>query len=218
MRRPARGEAGEDGPADRVYLLTEPWDLDEARVVAESEDAIRSVVYSLDGRHLFANVSKGGRSAIAHYDLSTPEPERRLVVDFHSTSDPLKLPGTLMTRQTGNGLDYAVVSSDGRATYLFGEGYKADFRPQPFVDRVALEDGSTERLFEGSRDSYERPLIALDPELKRMIVSREGVRDFPDSYLWERGGSMRTSRTTAIRSPRSRPSSGSTSPSLAGMA
>jgi dipeptidyl aminopeptidase/acylaminoacyl peptidase len=88
-----------------------------------------------------------------------------------------------MTRLTGNGLPYALVSSRGDAAYLEGAGLKPDFRPQPFVDRVSF-DGSTTRLFEGSRDAFERPLVALDPDLEAMIVSRESKTDFPDSYLW----------------------------------
>ncbi len=190
-RAPRAEDAAADDPRPyRVYLLTAPWDTAEARVVAESEDPIRDVVYSLDGKHLFARITKSGKTAIAHYDLTQAEPERRLVVAFHSTDDPLELPGELMTRKTGNGLDYAIVSSDGSSAYLVGAGYKADFRPQPFVDRLSLEDGTTERLFEGSRESYDRPLVALDPDLNRMIVSREGMRDFPDSFLWTRGGTM----------------------------
>jgi dipeptidyl aminopeptidase/acylaminoacyl peptidase len=80
-----------------------------------------------------------------------------------------------------------MVSGDGVAAYLTGPGYKADFRPQPFVDRLSLADGSTERIFEGATDSFDRPLILLDPEGERMIVSRESMTDFPDSYLVEGG-------------------------------
>src|SRR5690606_5016781 len=123
------------------HLLTEPWNLDEAIVVAESEDPIRSVVYSLDGRHLFATISKGRETALAYYDLAGDDPERRVLVPFHTNDDPLALPGELMTRRTGNGVEYALVSSDGAAAYLQGDGYKEDFRPQPFVDRLSLADG-----------------------------------------------------------------------------
>ncbi len=190
-RAPRDAAAGADAPRpDRVYLLTAPWDTAEAQVVVESEDPIRDVAFSLDGKHLFAGVTKGGRTGLAYWNLGEANPERRIVVPFHSTDDPLELPGELMKRQTANGIDYAVVSSDGGSAYLVGAGYRADFRPQPFVDRVSLADGATERLFEGSRDSYDRPLLALDPDLERMIVSREGVRDFPDSYLWTRDGGL----------------------------
>ena len=82
------------------------------------------------------------------------------------------------------------MSSDGGSAYLRGDGWKEDFRPQPFVDRVSIPDGATERLFEGSRDSFDQPLVPLDADLERMVVSREGKNTFPDSHLWTRGGGM----------------------------
>jgi len=190
-RAPRDANAGAGASrADRVHLLTAPWDTANAQVVASSEDPIRSIVYSLDGKHLFATVTKDGRTGIAWYALSGANPERRMMLPFYSTNDALKLPGELMTRKTANGIDYAVVSSDGSAAYLVGDGFKADFRPQPFIDRVTLADGSKQRVFEGSRDSFDRPLLALDADLERLIVSREGVRDFPDSFLRSRDGAM----------------------------
>src|SRR5690606_2703917 len=49
-RAPRDPSAGADAPRpDRVYLLTAPWDTAQAQLVVESEDPIRSVVFSLDG-------------------------------------------------------------------------------------------------------------------------------------------------------------------------
>lgn len=188
----AGGEADADAPRpDRVYLLTAPFDTADAVVVAESEDPIRSVVYSRDGSRAFATVTRNGETALVTWVLGGAGlPERQVLVGFHGNDDVTALPGELVTGRTGNGLEYAVVSSDGAAAYLEGPGYKADFRPQPFVDRLSLADGSTTRLFEGSRDSWDRPLVPLDPDMGRMIVSRESKTDFPDSFLWTADGSM----------------------------
>ena len=54
---------------------------------------------------------------------------------------------------------------DGTAAFLEGDGFKADFRPRPFIDRVTIVSAEKTRLFEGSADSYDRPLAALDDEL-----------------------------------------------------
>jgi dipeptidyl aminopeptidase/acylaminoacyl peptidase len=53
------------------------------------------------------------------------------------------------------------------------------------VDRVSLADTTRARLFVGAATTWDRPLVALDPDLRRMIVRREGKALFPDSYLWE---------------------------------
>jgi len=176
------GEADAPRP-DRIKLATAPFDLEAGQVIAESDDAIRSVNYSLDGQHAFATVSKSGETGIAHFDLETSGAASMLLA-FHDTDDPTELPGGLLTAETANGLDYAVVSSDGESAYLEGPGYSAQFTPQPFVDRVAISGGTTERVFEGATDSFDRPLVPLDPDMTRVIASRESVTDFPDSYLW----------------------------------
>lgn len=206
----AAGSGGDDAAAsseqprlDRVKRLFPPFDMSAAVDVAASEDPIRSADFSRDGSALFATVSRDGEEALAYWDLSgssrapagggeateggqAPLPTR-LLLEFHDTDAPLARPGDLMTGRTGNGIGFALVSGDGGAAFLSGEGLKEDFRPQPFVDRVSLGDGSVDRIFEGSRDYFDRPLVPLDADLTRMIVSRESKTDFPDSFLWTTG-------------------------------
>jgi dipeptidyl aminopeptidase/acylaminoacyl peptidase len=190
LERAARDpDATDDAPRpDRVMMGGPPFDSASGRVLATSEDPIGSVTYSLDGRHAFASVSRSGEQALVHFDLTEGDPSPTTLVDFHASDDPLDLPGDLVTLTTGNGLSYAPVSPDGAYAFLEGDGYQADFRPRPFVDRVALEGGATTRIFEGAGDFFDRPLLPLDPAFQRMIVSRESVTDFPDSHLWTGDG------------------------------
>jgi dipeptidyl aminopeptidase/acylaminoacyl peptidase len=175
---------------DRLMLLAAPFDTAAATTVATSADAIRSVAYGRDGRHAFATVSRGGRNALVRWALAEPEPERRMLVDFFHPDSLFALPGEVWTERTSNGIEYALVASAGDALYLRGPGYNAEFRPQPFVDRVALADGARTRVFEGARDTFDQPLVALDADLGGMIVSREAVQLFPDSHLWRPGQTL----------------------------
>ena len=184
------GGEGQDERPDRIMLLRAPFGDVDAEVVATSEDRISGVTYSADGRHAFADVRRDGDAGLVHYGLGGDDPEGHTLVPFHDPGDALELPGDLLTARSGNGVEYAWVSSDGGSAYLRGDGLKEDFRPQPFVDRLSIPDGATERLFEGSRDSFEQPLVPLDGDLERMVVSREGKNTFPDSYLWSRDGGM----------------------------
>ena len=194
------GEAeSADGPrGDRIMLLLPPFGDGgtigdgDAIEVARSEHRIASVAYSRDGRHAFASVSREGDNAIVHFALgpagtpATTPADGRTLVPFHDPSDAPALPGELLIARTGNGIEHAWMSSDGESAYLRGDGWQQDFRPRPFLDRLSIADGTTERLFEGSRDTFDQPLVPLDPNLQRMIVSREGKNTFPDSYLWTR--------------------------------
>ncbi len=187
-----REEESEDGETrgDLLKMLVAPFDTSTAQVIAESEDPMSELRYSPDGRHVFVTVTKDGERGIAQFDLRRRNPTRNLFVDFYDPDELLSLPGELKTGRTSNGGGYVLLSSNGQSVYLQGSGYREDLRPQPFVDRVSLRDGSTERLFEGAKDSFDRPLVALDREMNRMIVSRESKNDFPDSYLWTADGSM----------------------------
>ncbi len=182
--------AGEGERPDRIMLLRAPFGEGDAEVVATSDDRISGVTYSADGRHAFAGVGRDGDAALVHYALGGRDPEGHTLVPFHDPGDALELPGDLIAARTGNGIEYAWVSSDGGSAYLRGDGWREDFRPRPFVDRLLIPDGARERLFEGSRDSFDRPLVPLDADLERMIVSREGRNTFPDSYLWTRDGGL----------------------------
>jgi dipeptidyl aminopeptidase/acylaminoacyl peptidase len=186
-----RNERDEDDPdaprPDRIMRVPAPFEFDDGEVLAESEDPIRSVTFSLEGGHVFATVSKDGDQGLAYWRLDSASPTRRMLIDFYDTGDPLELQGDLVTARTGNGVTYALVSGGGDAAYLTGPGYQEDFRPQPFLDRITLSDGATERIFEGATDSFDRPLVLLDPNGERMIVSRESITEFPNSFLLENG-------------------------------
>ncbi|HET7273925.1 MAG TPA: prolyl oligopeptidase family serine peptidase [Longimicrobiaceae bacterium] len=183
-----REEGSGDERGDQVMLLPAQFDSASARVVFANPDGLRGMTYSRDGSRAFASVSKDGEQALLSWDLGAPGAAPDTVVGFYDNDEILELPGQLWTARTPNGLEYALVSSGGDAIYLRGDGYAADFRPQPFVDRVALGSGAATRIFEGSKDSWDRPLVALDADLDRMIISREGMHDFPDSFLWTGDG------------------------------
>ncbi len=188
-----RGEEPEDGDEprqDQLMMLEAPFDTATVEVIATSDDPMSGHRYSMDGRHVFATVTKDGERGIAQFDLRQRNPDRNLLVEFYDTDELLSLPGDLITNRFSNGVEYVVVSSNGRSVYLEGPGYKEDYRPQPFVDRLDLRDGSTERLFEGATDSFDRPLVTLDPDMSEIVVSRESKSDFPDSYLWTADGSF----------------------------
>jgi dipeptidyl aminopeptidase/acylaminoacyl peptidase len=196
-RAPRDSDAAEDAPRPTVVkLATAPFDLERSQAVATVDDPVRSTWYSLDGGHLFVEVTRDGDPGLAHYDLVRGG--SRILVPFYDPDEPLELPGELMVQSTSNGLEFAVVSPDGSSAYLAGPGYAEDFRPRPFVDRLLVEDGARERVFEGARDSFDQPLVLLDPDGGRMIVSRESKTDFPDSFLWTASGGFGANLTNNV--------------------
>jgi len=198
VRRVAKDEEDtDDTRGDRIYFVPAPFDTALAGVIAHSPDPIRSVVYTRDGTRAFAEVTQDDKRAVVHWDLSGGDyseipsavtlPRRRTLVEAYDPDDALGLPGELWTARTGNGLEYARLNEAENATFLIGPGYAEDLKPQPFVDRVALNEGARARIFEGAKDSFDQPLVALDDDASRLVVRRESVHDFPDSFLWSAG-------------------------------
>lgn len=198
--QPQGAQAGEATRRDRIVLLAAPFDTAGATILAASDDPIRNVAWSADGTRAFASVTRGSRTGIVVFDVRQSSPAPATVVDFHDAGDPLTLPGEIWTATTANGISHARMSSDGGAVYLSGPGFTADFRPRPFIDRVPLAGGEKTRVFEGSGDHYDQPLVPLDADLTRMLVSRESLTEIPDSWLWTPTGGM-TENLTRNRDP-----------------
>ena len=174
--------------AHGIYTLTAPFRSEEATLLAESDDPIRDFVYAPGAGHLFATVSRDGLRAVAHWPLNQgTRPEPNLVISWYDPARPIEDPGTPWVGRTSNGIEFARITTNGRALLVSGPGWADDLRPTPFVDHVALSDGMRNRVFQGSKESYDRPLVPLDVDGARLIVSREGVHDFPDSFLWVLG-------------------------------
>lgn len=206
-REKGAGGEGEAAPRkDRLMMLAPPFDLARVQTLVSTEHRISKVRYAKDGRYVFMTLGKRAQSGstngsrkedLVAYDLTTApstgsgqgQPTAFTLKRDVDPEDPLKLPGDVMTTSTGNGVVAALVSSDG-AVFLEGQGYKANFKPQPFVDKVTIRTAASERIFEGSADSFDQPLVALDSEVTRLVVSRERRDLHPDSYLWARDRSM----------------------------
>ncbi|MDQ3440212.1 MAG: hypothetical protein M3478_07665 [Planctomycetota bacterium] len=193
-REPAAIGDDNNAPArkDRLMLLAAPFDMARAETVVATEHRLSNVRYAKDGRYAFATLGKrapgggtgGGRDDLVAYDLAASPPASMVLKGNIDPADPLKLPGTVMTTATGNGIASALVSSDGTSVFLQGDGYQPTFAPQPFVDKVVIRTGSTTRLFEGAAATYDNPLVPLDADVTRLVVSRESKTMHPDSYLW----------------------------------
>lgn len=118
------------------------------------------------------------------------EPKTISIKKDIDTDDILNLPGDIMTRRTQNGIEYTLTSSDGKSIYLEGNGYKENFKPQPFIKKVEIKTGKEVLVFEGSSEMYEEPLAVVDKDMNKIIISRESQDTFPQSYLRESDGTL----------------------------
>ncbi|MFW6160604.1 MAG: S9 family peptidase [Acidobacteriota bacterium] len=182
----------EEKRKDRLMFLPPPFNMEEAVTLIDSDKSFSDISLTPEG--LFAVVRLSGkndaeknRQEIIAYDLTQEPPQPFVLVKDIDPEDILKDPGNILTQRTANGILYAVISEEKNSLYLQGPGYREDLKPQPFIDRIQIKRGKTERVFESSSDAYERPLAVLDNNLEQIVVSREAPGVFPDCFLWKNG-------------------------------
>ncbi len=190
-RTPNAAEEGDDTgdteQQDRVMGVEAPFVVTEAKVLTSTEGRFSDLHFAAAGDRFFAEITEDGERTILAYDMSV-EPAAGQVLVSYDQDNVLELPGEILTRQDGNGITTVMMSSNGQSAYLRGSGYREQFSPQPFVDRVEIANGATTRLFEGAAETFDWPLTPLNDDLTRMIVSREMTSMAPDSYLWSTDG------------------------------
>lgn len=179
---------------DRFMTLSAPFDISKVQILVSSEKNFSQVSISKEGRFAFATLTdvkgKKRHQKIMAYDLTKKKIRSYALAKNIDPDDLVNLPGKIVTRATNNGTVYAHLSNDKKSAFLQGPGYKEDFKPQPFIDRVVISNSKKQRIFEGSKEMLEQPLVPLDNDMTQIIISQESPTVFPDSYLWSKEGSL----------------------------
>ncbi len=111
--------------------------------------------------------------------------EPRLLWD-RSWEDRYGDPGSPVMRPTERGTSVLLTADDGRTLFLRGQGASPEGN-RPFLDRLDVESGETERLWRSEAPYYEWPVELLDPDRGLLITRRESV-DRPPNYYVRRLG------------------------------
>ena len=198
---PAGGSASRNGNArkDRVMQWLPPFGDDDQVQVYESDTEIRSVQYSDDMRWLF--LSERVRDTDRVYAVHLDDPSTRYVISEAETEEFLDAPGSLLTTTNAAGVSVVRISTDGEHVYLSGTRYfenPEEEAPRPFVDRVAIRTGESERIFESAADVFERVTAVLDDDLNHLMLARESSTLVPDSWLLDRTTGERTQMTQNV--------------------
>jgi len=178
----ARAEAGE---RDRVLLFAAPFEGEPETLLV------------LDQR--YAGVTWGrGDAALVHsawrttsrtktYRVRPDEAgaaEAEILFD-RSLEDRYAHPGTPLTEPRGSGhrvLFFDGEEGDGEGIFLSGEGASPEGN-YPFLDRLDLASGESERLWRCEDPWYESALVLLSRDGRRLLTRRESPEEPPNFYL-----------------------------------
>ncbi|HSK21309.1 MAG TPA: prolyl oligopeptidase family serine peptidase [Longimicrobiales bacterium] len=119
------------------------------------------------------------------YVVNPSQPgEARLLWDL-SSEDRYNDPGDPVTKLNDRGFSVLRFSPDGRHIYLTGQGAstRGDY---PFLARLDLASGNTERLWQAEDPYYEVVAAVLDDEARRYVTRRETITEPPNFFLHDR--------------------------------
>jgi dipeptidyl aminopeptidase/acylaminoacyl peptidase len=178
----ARAEAA---VRDRVLMLAAPFDGEPILLVA------------LDQRFASANWGRGDLALVRSawqtnsrtrtWIVRPDEPgEPRLLFD-HSLEDRYAHPGVPLSEPAGNGHRLLLFDEGDDAIFLAGEG-ASPTGVHPFLDRLALDGGKGERLWQCEDPRYEGVVALLSVADRRLLTRRESAEEPPNYFVRELGG------------------------------
>ena len=107
------------------------------------------------------------------WKIAPDQPQQApLLLHARSADDRYGDPGEPLLQADGNGRMRLQLSADGNSFYRIGEGASAE-GDRPFLDRVDLASGNSERLFHSQAPYYEVPLALVDGAQPRILTYRE---------------------------------------------
>ncbi|MEO5579297.1 MAG: prolyl oligopeptidase family serine peptidase [Gemmatimonadaceae bacterium] len=166
---------------DRVSMLSAPF-ADKPVTLGETEYRYAGITWATPTVALLnERLSRTGRLRTWVIDPSLSGGTSRMVWD-RSGEDRYADPGTLVTVRDVSGRDIPLSSSDGKWMYLRGAGASAE-GDRPFLDRIDVISGKTERIWRSAAPHYESVVHVADNDAARVITQRESLTEPPNYFL-----------------------------------
>jgi dipeptidyl aminopeptidase/acylaminoacyl peptidase len=181
------GRGGGSRRKDRVFQWLHPFDSTSMTVVYESNSRLQGVRYSANTEVLFLTEQTGQKVHEYAVFLSDTSLTRHTI---HRGERPRFGRGggaRMLTKTLANGASVVQLTSDGENVFLMGVDNADDSMdegPKSYIDRVEIETGEKERVYESENDGvWENVVDVLNDDATRLLVTREGPTDVPDSYV-----------------------------------
>jgi dipeptidyl aminopeptidase/acylaminoacyl peptidase len=177
------GNSNDNDIADRVVQWLPPFGDDDMTVLFESKNELSSVRYSEDGDILFITERRSGREHL--YAVYAENPEETYTIYRYNVREFYDNPGNLSFAPGSHGVNAVRISDDAGHVFLTGiECFEEveENAPRPFIDRVEIESGDTERIFHSSDSYYESVSSILDNNADQIVIQRQSATVFPNYW------------------------------------
>lgn len=183
---------------DRVLALDAPFRT-APRTLVETEWRARGITW---GRNTLAIAREGNaktrKGRVWVIDPSGASAPR--VLWERSSEDRYNDPGSFLTAVNSYGRDVLRLGADGASAFLTGAGASTE-GDRPFIDRIDLRSGKTERLFRSAAPYYETVVDVLDERGQRLLTRRESVKEPPNYVVRDLGRRAAPRQITQFADP-----------------
>ncbi len=169
---------------DRVLMLEAPFAA-EPRTLIDLDQRYAGIHWGRDDLALVhTRWATTARTKTYVVNPGQPGAEPRRLWD-RSAEDRYGNPGLPLTIATAGGTRVLHFTPDGNGIYLSGEGASPRGN-YPFLDRLDLRSGQTERLWQAEDPYFETLVAILDDEGRRLLTRRESVTEPSNLVLRDR--------------------------------
>ena len=198
-RAAGRGQGRAQPTRVRYMNWLPPFGPTDTKVVYEGTGRLTNVMYSADGKTMFAADSGGA------FAVRTSDPSKKYALGANvtlpnpnggrgfgggrgnATSTNAENGGALATRLNAHGDPVVIVGSDDKTVFLSGTrmpGASWNTQgPRPWVDKLDFESGKRARVFDAPADAYDELVTALDDDYNQYIYTHESPTVIADAWL-----------------------------------
>jgi dipeptidyl aminopeptidase/acylaminoacyl peptidase len=163
---------------DRILSMTAPFQ-GEPREVAKVKERFRGLQPLADDKALVEDYERTKRIVrTMEIDLDHPDSEPKVLFS-RNERDAYDDRGTPVTKVTPEGR--RAVMQTGNEILMTGLG-ASKTGDHPFLDRLNLDTGKSERVFQ-SEGGFETVVAVLDDSGKRLLTKRESPKDSPNYFI-----------------------------------
>lgn len=165
---------------DEVFLLDAPFNGTGSSIL-KTRDRYAGITWGDENTAIARDRWWNNRNTRTYvFDPSDVSEEPEVIFE-RNYQDRYSDPGSFVT--TRNEYGQQVLKMAGNDAFLLGAGYTSEGQ-FPFADRIDLETGETERLYESSYNDKKESLVELlDVENGEILVRIESSAEYPNYYI-----------------------------------
>jgi dipeptidyl aminopeptidase/acylaminoacyl peptidase len=183
---------------DEVFLLEAPF-KGEGKSILKTKDRYSGIIWGDKNTAIANDYWWNNRNTRTYvFNPSKPGQQPKILFD-RNYQDRYSDPGSFVRVKNKYGQQVLKMVND--KAFLLGDGFTPEGQ-YPFVDRLDLENGDTERLYQSKYNNKKETLVeAIDMEQGEILVRIEAATEYPNYFIRDIDSDEDLTRVTSFENP-----------------